>query len=70
LLDYTKPDFKLSKDVSDLLEETAFNPNDIGEHKVVVLKKYHKKWLDKTKNLKITPEELWKIREQCIADLQ
>lgn len=69
LLDYTKPDFKLSKNLNDLLQENEFKPEQISGFKVVLLKKYLKKWLLENKEVMMSPGELWKVREQCIADL-
>jgi len=69
VLDFThsgaSPDF-----ISDLLIETEIMPGEIGQAKIDLHKKYLARWLAETKELdRFTPEDLWEIREQCIADL-
>ncbi len=52
--------------VNDLIQEIEIQPNQISEFKLEYHKNFLKKWIaDKP----FTLEEIWTIREQCIADL-
>lgn len=68
ILDFTKPDF-LPPDFCDfLIEEIKIMPDQIAEYKVEYHKKFLTDWLQR-EELKLSLDELWSIREQCIADL-
>jgi hypothetical protein len=52
-----------------LIEEIEINSDQITTFKVNYHKKDLKSWLDNQKFINLTLDELWQIREQCIADL-
>lgn len=53
----------------DLLEEVVILPEQIGQYKVDYHRAYLTKWLGDQKQLAYDADELWAIREQCIAAL-
>lgn len=52
--------------VNDLILEIEIQPNQISEFKVQFHKEFLKNWIE---DKPFTLEEIWRIREQCIADL-
>lgn len=50
-----------------LLDEVEITPTQITDHKVSYHKKYLKSWLKKHNSLTLSLDELWQIRESCIA---
>ena len=68
ILDFTNENSKPSDFEGDLIEEIEIQTDQIGEFKVNYHKQYLENWLD-TQKLFMTLDELWEIREQCIADL-
>lgn len=69
IIDCTKPNFGSTKDPENILEETEIRPDQITEFKVSWHKNYLQSWLNKEPNIKLSLDELWTIREQCIKDL-
>ncbi|MGZ4055462.1 MAG: hypothetical protein ACXVPU_05610 [Bacteroidia bacterium] len=69
IFDFTKPNSKPSDFINDLVEEIEISPGQITDHKVNYHKKYLTTWLDKNDQIKLTLNDIWKIREQCIQDL-
>jgi len=69
IIDCTKPDFGSTKDPANILEETEINPEQITDFKVTWHKNYLQSWLNKKPQIKLSLDELWTIREQCIKDL-
>ncbi|RZJ64850.1 MAG: hypothetical protein EOO45_17765 [Flavobacterium sp.] len=67
--DFTSAQSKLSDFESELLEETDMLPEQIGDYKVRLHKNYLKQWLVSNKNINLSLDELWAIREECIACL-
>jgi len=55
--------------INDLVTEIEIAPNQITDFKVNFHKAYLQEWLLHESNLTIPLEELWKIREECIAAL-
>ena len=53
---------------SDLLEEIKIQPDQIGSYKVSWHKNFLRKWCD-DQDFRYTPEQIWEIREECIAAL-
>jgi hypothetical protein len=70
ILDYTRPSFKPDNYINDLLQETEITAGQITDFKIAYHKNFLAEWLDKNRTIEKTPEEIWKIREQCIRDLQ
>lgn len=62
----SKSDF--SKIEKDILEEIEIEPVQVGEFKVEYHQDFIKKWLSNSA-AKITFDQLWAIREQCISFL-
>lgn len=69
ILDFTNKTSKPADFVDDLIEEIEIQPYQIAEFKVAYHRQYLSNWLDEEKTLNFTLDELWAIREQCIADL-
>lgn len=53
---------------NDLLEEIKIQPDQIGSYKVSLHKDFLKEWCN-AQQLQYAPEEIWDIREECIAAL-
>lgn len=53
--------------LADLIEETDIRPDQIGEQKVAYHRRYLSAWCER--NFGGTPDELWTVREACIAAL-
>lgn len=51
-----------------LLEEIEISPDQITDHKVEFYKEFLSRWIEINKT-PYTLDELWKIREECIAAL-
>lgn len=69
ILDHTKPNFRSTKDPTNILKEIEIMPNQISDFKVDYHKKYLQNWLNNNSHIQLTLNELWIIREQCIKDL-
>ncbi len=69
ILDHTKPNFQSTKDPENILEEIEIQPSQISDFKVVYHKNYLQNWLNSNPQIKLSLNELWVIREQCIKDL-
>lgn len=67
--DYTKPNFGSTKEPGNILEELEILPEQITDFKVAYHKNFLQNWLSKNPQIKLTLNELWIIREQCIQDL-
>lgn len=68
--DYTTvtSDYKLFKDK--VISEEIYEYNQIGDFKINLHRVAIQKWLDITPIIFYSLDEIWNIREQCIADLQ
>ncbi len=69
ILDLTKIDSKPTDFLDDLIEEIEISPEQITEYKVNYHKNYLVTWLDNNKQINLSLNDIWKIREQCIQDL-
>ncbi len=69
IYDYTKPNFASTKDPENILEEVEILPEQITDFKVTYHKNFLQSWLSNNPQIKLTLNELWIIREQCIQDL-
>lgn len=67
-VDITSNDSSFEKIEKDLLSEREINPSDISEFKVTYHINYLKKWI-KQKRISMSFDEVWNIRERCIAYL-
>ena len=68
ILDYTGVGINETKFELDILEEIEIQPEQITEYKV----SYHRDYLDtwiKENEIPYSPDELWRIREECIKAL-
>jgi len=70
-IDITRSGAESSQPITDFLHEEVITPEQIGDYKVTVHRNWMQAWLtmngEKLKGR--TLEELWRIREQCIAAL-
>jgi hypothetical protein len=69
ILDFTNKTSKPADFENELIEETEIQTDQIADFKINYHKQYLTNWLEKQEALNLTLDELWKIREQCIADL-
>lgn len=69
ILDHTKVNFQSTKDPENILEEIEIQPSQISDFKVKYHKNYLQTWLNKNSHIKLSLNELWIVREQCIKDL-
>lgn len=67
-IDLTRSDMDFEQMRSSILAERVITPEQIGAYKMRFHKTYLRKWLTKTQ-LKFSLEELWAMRERCIAHL-
>ena len=66
--DVTHANASFAKIETDLLEEQTITPEQVGDFKVAYHREYVKNWI-KQEAIVQSFEEVWKIREQCIANL-
>lgn len=69
ILDLTKINSKPTDFLDDLIEEIEISPEQITDYKVHYHKNYLITWLDNNKQINLSLNDIWKIREQCIQDL-
>jgi hypothetical protein len=67
-VDLTAVDSDFLKLKNDILEEIEIEPEQVADFKVEFHKNYLRKWLT-TSNQKMTFDEIWSTREQCIKNL-
>jgi len=67
-IDCTTPKSDFAKIEKDLIEEIEIKPFQVGKFKIEYHQNFIKRWLSDT-NAVVTFEELWAVREQCIAFL-
>lgn len=67
-VDCTTANSNFDKIKKDLLEEIEIEPFQVGAFKIDYHQNFIKSWLSKT-NSEITFEQIWTVREQCIAFL-
>lgn len=69
IIDLTKLNSKPSDFLDELIEEIEILPEQITDFKVNYHKNYLASWLDKNKQINLSLNDLWKIREECIQKL-
>jgi hypothetical protein len=69
VLDFTKPHSDPRGFTGDLIGEREISTGQITDYKVAFHKSYLATWLTNNTQIKLEPDELWEIREQCIRDL-
>jgi thiol-disulfide isomerase/thioredoxin len=69
ILDMTKSNSDPTDFLDDLIEEIEILPEQITDYKVNYHKNYLISWLENSKDINLSLNEIWKIREQCIQDL-
>ncbi|MEP7196103.1 MAG: hypothetical protein ABI851_06245 [Saprospiraceae bacterium] len=69
-IDVTKSNSKPDDFVTDLTDEIEILPEYISEYKNEYHKTYLQNWLIANQEIKLSLDELWEIREQCIGDLE
>ena len=67
-LDLTNPDSDINRIKNDILSETEIKPDQVGQYKVKYHKNYIQSWVVDHK-IKLSFDEVWAIRELCIAEL-
>ena len=70
-IDVTRQTENRSKEAIVPLYEEKIDPDQIGDYKAILHRRYLSEWLErKPANVGYTLEHLWRIRERCIAALQ
>lgn len=69
IIDLTKLNSKPTDFLDELIEEIEILPEQITDFKVNYHKNYLASWLDKNKQINLSLNELWEIREECIQKL-
>jgi hypothetical protein len=67
--DFTKPGSDYNRFKSSILSEIEIDYDQIATEKIAIHKKFLEKWLTDEK-ISYNLDEIWMIREKCIADLQ
>lgn len=67
--DFTKLNSKPSDFLNDLLDEIEISPKQISDFKINYHKIFLNRWLQENHFIKLTINELWNIREECIIAL-
>jgi hypothetical protein len=70
ILDFTWAQADPSAFTKDLIIEENISPEQIGEYKINQHQKHLLSWLSKTEQTGIKAEQIWSIREACIATLE
>lgn len=68
-LDITRSDVTPRASMGPFHREWPIEPSQIGEYKVRLHQEYLREWLADHPELRLGPEEIWRIREQCILSL-
>lgn len=69
ILDITTVKSSFERYSNDIIESKEIEPEDIIENKIMWHKEFLSKWLE-TSGLKLTLNEVWSIREECIGQLE
>jgi hypothetical protein len=56
--------------ITHFLYEEEITPDQIGEYKVSVHRRFLKQWVEHSNRIGHSPDDLWHIREECIAALE
>ena len=67
--DFTKPRSNYNDFKNNIFSETEIEYDQIVSEKISIHKKFLQKWLD-DENISYNLDEIWRIREECIKDLQ
>ena len=70
-VDVTRSGVEPSEPITEFLYEEAIVPEQIGEHKVTLHRRFMQRWIDDHPGLVggRSFEDVWRIREECIAAL-
>lgn len=66
--DYTSPTSDFNRIKNNILLEKVITPQQVAKYKVMFHKAYIKDWIE-TNNISFDFDKIWRIREQCIANL-
>ncbi|MCD0476000.1 hypothetical protein LPB87_16505 [Flavobacterium sp. EDS] len=69
IIDLTKINSAPTDFLDELIEEIEILPEQITDYKINYHKNHLLTWLDKNKQISLSLNDLWKIREQCIQNL-
>ena len=70
IFDFTRKNSKPQDFINDLIEEIEIQPEQIIDFKIKYHKNFLKKYLKENPQIPYNLDEFWKIREECIAELQ
>lgn len=69
VVDLTHPGLPVADHVADLQEEISIEAHQTGAFKISYHQSVLQKWLQENTSIPYSPEEIWSIREACIAAL-
>jgi hypothetical protein len=69
-VDITRSGVSPQASIASFHREWTIEPEQIGAHKVALHHQYLREWLSARRDLSISFEELWRIREACILALR
>lgn len=58
-----------SAPISCFHQEWTISPNQIGAHKLALHQEYLREWLGRCRDISMSFDELWRVRETCILSL-
>ena len=68
-VDITRSGISPQMSIAHFHKEWPIEPAQIGAHKIALHHQYLREWLRKRRDLSVSFEELWRIREACILAL-
>ena len=68
-VDITRSGVSPQTSIAHFHKEWAIEPPQIGAHKIALHQQYLREWLRERRDLSVTVEEIWRIREACILAL-
>jgi hypothetical protein len=67
-IDFTSLSSDINNLIGDVIEEQEISPEQVNEYKVQYHQAFVREWITR-EQIPFTFEEVWKVREQCIANL-
>ena len=67
-LDITTPNSSITRIENDIISETIIKPEQVGQYKIDYHQKFILDWITQNE-IKLSFDQVWQFREQCIANL-
>lgn len=68
-IDITTSKSSLDRIAVDIINETVIQPEQVGQYKIELHQQFLKDWIE-DENISLKFEEVWRIREKCIGNLE